>query len=307
MRARACVCCCFALLLAMPVRLLGQESLAAAQQLYAKAEYHNALAMLGTLLAANPSRQDRQSIELYRIFCLFAVNRVDDANSALEAMILRDPLYRPSIDVVPRRLRTAFSDARKRLLPTIIQEKYVVAKAAFDQGDYKVAATGFTQVLMALSDPDIAAEAEQGPLPDLRVLASGFHELAVRSLAPPTTPEVEAPTSTPAPAAVVAPRDIQGKSRIYTAGDAGVTIPVVLRQDMPPFSLKVASEKRGQVEVIIDETGAVESATIVTSLDPRYNALVLGAAKSWRYRPATVDGVPVKFRKRIQMTVTPDE
>jgi hypothetical protein len=33
---------------------------------------------------------------------------------------------------------------------------------------------------------------------------------------------------------------------------------------------------------------------------------VLAASKTWRYRPATADGVPVKFRKRIQITVAPD-
>ena len=316
------VCCCIALLLAMPVRVSGQDSLAAARQLYAAAEYHNALAMLGALLAANPSPQERQSIELYRIFCLFALNSVDDANGALEAMILRDPLYRPSNDIVPRRLRPAFTDARKRLLPTIIQEKYVVAKAAFDRGDYTAAAAGFTQTLMTLSDPDIAAEAEQRPLADLRVLATGFQELAVRALAPPVAPEVPAPSpAEPSPAAPSPARlSPAGPSRansparirtpptevrIYEAGSAGVTGPIALRQDMPPFPVKIVSQKTGELEVVIDETGAVESATILTSLEPRYNLLLLAAAKSWRYRPATVDGLPVKFRKRIQMTLSP--
>ena len=336
------VCCCIALLLAMPVRLSGQDSLAAARQLYAAAEYHNALAMLGALLAANPSPQERQSIELYRVFCLFALNSVDDANGALEAMILRDPLYRPSNDIVPRRLRPAFTDARKRLLPTIIQEKYVVAKAAFDRGDYNAAAAGFTQTLMTLSDPDIAAEAEQRPLADLRVLATGFQELAVRALAPPAAPEVQAQSSTGTPptgtlstgtlptgtasAAASAPRPSAARlsparpsrteppartrtpaiqATIYEAGSAGVTVPIALRQDMPPFPVKIVSPKTGELEVVIDETGAVESATIVTSLEPRYNLLLLAAAKAWRYRPATVDGAPVKFRKRIQMTLSP--
>jgi hypothetical protein len=32
-----------------------------------------------------------------------------------------------------------------------------------------------------------------------------------------------------------------------------------------------------------------------------YDGLVLSAAKSWRYRPATVDGVTVKFRNTIQL------
>jgi tetratricopeptide (TPR) repeat protein len=299
--SKALICCSIALLLAAPARLFGQDSLAAARQLYAAAEYHNALAMLSALLAANPSPQERQSIELYRVFCLFAINSVEDANSALDAMILRDPLFRPGADVVPRRLRTAFTDARKRLLPKIVEEKYLVAKSAFDQGDYKSAAVGFTQALMALSDPDIATEAEERPLSDLKVLATGFHELAIRAMAPPAAAPMEPPAPAPAPAPAA-----PSEPKIYQAGDAGVTPPAVIRQDMPAFPLKIVTAKTGQLELIIDETGAVESATIVQSLDPRYNLLVLGAAKFWRYRPATVDGAPVKFRKRIQMTVAPE-
>jgi TonB family protein len=94
--------------------------------------------------------------------------------------------------------------------------------------------------------------------------------------------------------------------RIYEAADAGITLPAVVRQDMPTFPLRVVTPRTGILEVVIDETGAVQSASIVVSLDPRYNQLVLGAAKFWRYRPATLDGVPVKFRKRIQMTLSPD-
>jgi TonB family protein len=307
MPTKAVICWSVALLLLAPPRLRAEESLAAARQLYAAADYHNALAMLSTLLAANPSRPERQSIELYRIFCLFALNQENEANSAIEAMILRDPLYRPSMEVVPRRLRTAFSDARKRLLPTIIQEKYVVAKQAFDQGDFQVAATGFTQVLTALTDPEIAAEADQRPLSDLRLLANGFRELAVAGMAPPAKPAPESPAATPAPAASTPARAAHSiPEKIFQLGDPGVTAPVTLQQKMPAFSSKVAAARSGQLEIVIDETGAVESASIVASVDPRYNALVLGAAKSWKYRPATVDGVPVKFRKRIQLTITPD-
>jgi TonB family protein len=294
------VCCGVALLLALPVRASAQDSLAAARHLYAAAQYSEALTMLGTLLAANPAPSERQSIELYRIFCLYALNNVDDASEALDAMILRDPLYRPSPDIVPRRLRAAFTDARKRLLPDVIQETYQVAKTAFDQGDYTVAAAGFTRALLALSDPDIAEAAGQRPLSDLRLLASGFHELAVRASTPPPAPAV------PAPLAAPEPTPLSSAPRIYQAGDTGVTIPVVVRQEMPTFPMRVVTQRTGVLEVIIDETGAVESASIVTSLDPRYNQLVLGAARFWRYRPATMNGAPVKFRKRIQMTLSPD-
>ena len=34
-----------------------------------------------------------------------------------------------------------------------------------------------------------------------------------------------------------------------------------------------------------------------------YDAMVLTATKAWRYRPATLNGVPVKFRKTVQITI----
>jgi len=32
-----------------------------------------------------------------------------------------------------------------------------------------------------------------------------------------------------------------------------------------------------------------------------YDGLVLAATRNWRYKPATVDGVTVKFRNTIQL------
>jgi TonB family protein len=295
----ALIACSVAVVLAMPVRVAGQDSLGTARQLYASAEYQGALTMLSALLASNPPPQERQAIELYRVFCLFALGSVDEANRAIDAMIHRDPLYRPNLEEVPRRLRTAFSDARRRLLPSIIQEKYVVAKTAFDQGDFKGAAGGFTQVLIALSDPDIGDAVEQRPLADLRVLAAGFNELTVKAMAPPTpAPEVAAPAPAPEPV-VRAPR-------IYDGQDPNVIAPVVLRQDLPPFSGHVFVRKNARLDIVINETGNVESAAMVQGVDPRYDALVLAAAKGWRYRPASVAGVPIKFRKRIQINLASD-
>jgi hypothetical protein len=296
----AVAACAVVAILTMPVRLVGQDSLAAARQLYASAEYQDALTMLNTLRAGNPSPQERQSIELYRTFCLVAMGRTAEATDAIVAMIARDPLYRPNMDDVPPRLRTVFSDTRKRLLPSIIQQKYVAAKTAFDQNDFKVAADGFTQVLMALSDPDIAAAAGQPPLADLRVLASSFNELTVRAMTPPPIQQV----AVPAPTAPALP--VSRAPQIYDAGDTDVQAPVALRQDLPAFPGRVTVARRGVVDLVISETGAVESATMAEPLDALYNRMVLAAAKNWLYRPARREGAPVKYRKRIQIALSPE-
>jgi hypothetical protein len=288
-----------AMILAAVTTSSAQESLTNARQLYASADYRSALTMLNALLAASPSPQERQSIELYRTLCLVAIGSTDEANKAIEAMVSRDPLYRPNMDEVPPRLRTVFSDARKRMLPALIQERYLIAKTAFDRGDMKIAADGFTQVLLALADPDIAVAAKQPPLADLRVLASGFNDLTVRALAPPPVPVVPLVAQAPPPPVTVAREPI-----IYTSDDMNVTAPVTERQDLPQYPGRVLFDRAGVIEVVIDAMGAVESATMLESLEPLYNRLLLSAAKNWTYRPARLDGNPVKYRKRIQVTLT---
>jgi hypothetical protein len=295
------VICTVVMILAAFTTSSAQESLANARQLYASADYKGALTMLNALLGASPSPQDRQSIELYRTFCLVAMGSTDEANKAIEAMVSRDPLYRPNMDDVPPRLRTVFSDARKRLLPGLIQERYVIAKAAFDRGDMKIAADGFTQVLMALGDPDIGPAAKQPPLADLRVLASGFNDLTVRALAPPPVPVVQLPVPTPAP--VAPPRE----PIVYTQDDKNVLPPVVVRQDLPQFPGRVTFDRMGVLEIVIDLNGGVESATMLESVEPLYNRLLLAAAKNWTYRPARLEGAPVKYRRRIQISLTKNQ
>lgn len=290
-----------AFLLATSTPSSAQESLASARELYASADYRSALTMLNALLAASPSPQERQSIELYRTLCLVAIGNTDEANKAIEAMVARDPLYRPNMEEVPPRLRIVFSDARKRLLPSLIQERYLIAKAAFDRGEMKLAADGFTQVLMALADPDIAPAAQQPPLSDLRVLASGFNDLTVRALAPPPVPVVPITVQAPPPPVAAAPRE----PIIYTSDEQNVMPPETVRQDIPPYPGRVLFDRAGVIEVIIDTDGTVESATMLESMEPLYNRILLAAAKNWVYRPARLDGnTPVKYRKRIQVSLT---
>ena len=62
---------------------------------------------------------------------------------------------------------------------------------------------------------------------------------------------------------------------------------------------------KGVVEVVIDEAGAVESTAMVESVGNVYDKMLLVAASRWQFVPAMADGVPVKFRKRVQINVTP--
>ena len=275
-----------------------EASLAVARELYGAAEYASALKMLTTLPGADTSRADLQTIDLYRALCLLALGNTTEANKVIESMLMLDPLYRPDTTDLPPRVRTAFADARKRLLPALVQQRYLVARAAFEAKNYAAAAVGFQVVLSGLSDPDLGIAGAQPPLSDLKVLASGFHELASKASAP-----VETPVEAPPPAPPVQERPTG--PAIYGPEDVNVVPPQTVRQIVPAYPGRVLLTGMATMDIIINESGSVDSATIVTSLNPQYDRMALNAARNWQYKPATINGTPVKYRKRLQLTVVP--
>ena len=273
---------------------LGAEgtlaSLAAARDLYVSAAYDDALAMLGTLPSGQRSVEEQQSIDLYRTLCLVALGRAADADKVIEAMLMRQPLYRASSEDLSPRLQTSFQNARRRILPAVIQKEYADAKSAFDKQDWPVASKGFDQVLKSIADPDIAQQAGASPLSDIRTLASGFRDLSVKMI-PPPAPKVE-----PKPVRVVKP--------VYSADDHDVVAPVAIQQRVPKYPANVSRPLVGIVEFVVDESGAVQAPTMQMSIDINYDQMVVAAAKKWTYQPATLDGKPVKYIKRLTVSVS---
>src|SRR5258707_9840690 len=162
--------------------------LSAARDLYASAAYDDALTMLNRLRSSEHPASQSRAIEQYRAFCLLALGRAADAEQAIEAVVAAEPSFQPGETDASPRIRSAFTTVRRRMLPSIIQQKYAQAKVAYDRKEFAAAADGFTQVLVALAGQDVAAEAKQPPLSDLRTLAGGFQELAAKAAPPPPPP-----------------------------------------------------------------------------------------------------------------------
>jgi TonB family protein len=62
---------------------------------------------------------------------------------------------------------------------------------------------------------------------------------------------------------------------------------------------------RGTVRIIVNEQGGVEEARMVESVHTVYDALLLSAARTWKYEPATLDGKPVRYMKLIEVVLKP--
>jgi hypothetical protein len=287
----------------------AQEALISARDLYKAARYEEALVQLNTLEGSTRVASESRSAEQYRALCLLALGRTAEAERAIEAVVTAAPSFRPSEAEESPRIRSAFSDVRRRLLPGIIQEKYAQAKAAFDRRNSVAARAGFGLVLDLLADSDVAPAAEKPPLSELRTLAAGFRDLSARAPLQSTSP---LPAAIPPSVGAAAPRRLPGATtavekdaarqpspeRVYGIEDADVVPPTVVRQSWAALA-DVFAVRTGIITIVVDTTGAVESATMTAPVNPIYDRLALSMAKGWRYRPATVAGAPVKFRKVI--------
>lgn len=276
---------------AAQVRATNGNMLAEARELYASARYDEALAVLNGLRADESALMERKSIAQYKSLCLLALGREDEAEEAIAAVITADPLFQPSESDAAPRVRTAFSDVRDRILPEIAAARYNSAKAAYDRKQYARAEQLFGEVMMLLDDPQM-----RGRLTDLRVLASGFLELSAAAAAPPPPQPEPEPEPEPVPAA-------PDPDRVYLPEDEGVQAPVTIRQVLPniPSALRFQVRDRGLLEIVIDEQGRVTFMALRVGIHPQYDSMLLLAARNWRYEPATLNGVPVKFRKLIRI------
>lgn len=276
----------------------AQDTLARAKDLYVTAAYDEALVLLGRL-HQGAAAEDATEIAGYQVFCLLALGRTEDANRAIEALVKSDPLYRPSEATASPRTRAAFDDVRKGLLPRIVQEMYDKGKASYDNKDPQAAVAQFDRVLEILNEPGLI---DQPGMADLRRLASGFRDLshsaaevAAAAAATPRKPDPPAPPPPPPPT--------------YSATDTAVVPPAAVTRPIPPWrpwsAIDARREHIGIIELVVDEKGDVASVAIVKSIQPEYDAILLKAAPAWKFKPASKDGVAVRYRTSMEIKLRP--
>jgi hypothetical protein len=269
----------------------GGNRLAEIKGLYESAEYDRALAAVNRADPAVLMLGEARDSEIYDAICLLALGKKVEANAKIEGVIRAEPLYQPSTDL-PNRLRTLAEDARTRLRPTLAQSHYVAGKELFDAKQYEAAAKEFALVLQLT---DVSAGSSRSEFDDIRILATGFRDLSARAIAT-STPQA---SETPAPPQQRPP-------------DVAVVPPVPVRQNLPPWPATPEAFRRkaqglappsGVIEVVITKTGTVASAKMIKQIDPGYDVLLLNAVRQWKYQPATRNGVPIEYVKRLAVEI----
>jgi hypothetical protein len=318
--------CVGAVLMLMSVPRLGaQDPLASARSLYASAAYDEALKTLTELSSEGGGRiagASFREVEEYRFLCLLALGRNSEARESISAVVTADPLYKLDENTTSPRVLNAFRAVRREVLPDILNNIYNAGKSMYDAKDYKGAEPQFRKVIGLAGDPDLGGKGG-----DLATLAKGFLDLAATANA---TPAPAAPAATNAGGTGAAPaggNTAGAPSATAPAGNAGaanataypnrtivatqskageIVPPRLMKRTIPnvPSDLSRFGQLRpGEMEILIDETGKVTEAKFTKPIHPVYDSLVIAATRSWRYDPARADGVPVKFRINLKVTI----
>ena len=291
----------------LPSTAAGQETLARAKEFYASASYEEALTVLEKLAGEAPLSPNTE-VASYRVYCLVALGRNDEARSAIEGIVRVDPLYHPKESEASPRVRTLFTNVRRPLLADVVRQFYAKAKDAFDRKEMPTALAEFDRVITLL---DEIGTSDDPSTADLRTIASGFRDLARAAATPPPVAPPPAPVAPPQPEPAVATPPAAPTAPpltpTYGAGDTAVTKPVPISRATPewrpPNSVEAQRSYRGTLELLIGENGKVLSAVITKPTHRDYDPLLLKAAQAWMFKPALRNGVPVRYRYALDISL----
>jgi TonB family protein len=299
-----------AAVLAAPLLATAQDDpLRTARDLYASAAYEEALTELARVGSSGATPATTRDTNAYRAFCLVALGRAAEAQTVAESLVRADPLL--SIDQfadASPRIAAMYTDVRKRVLPQLVKEEYRTARAhALEAAADAQSRLLHVRALLGVAEQIGAADET---LADMRMLVDGFLDLAraAEPRQPPDPPAVPAAVPDPVspPAAVVPAPAGTGAT---APAETGVTPPTAVYQpqpSVPPALLEVirALRRPAAIDVVINERGTVDEVTVTQSVNAAYDALIVATARTWKYKPALKDGVPIRFTSSVVINVS---
>jgi tetratricopeptide (TPR) repeat protein len=200
--------------------------------------------------------------EQYRVFCLVALGRLDEADKAVETVLSVRPDYHPDAAEASPRIQAIYSKVRRRIGPGLVKRMYQQGKSAMERKEREEAIAQFEAMLRIADDPDVRNEPT---IAELRELGNGFLELT-RATAPKPVPP-------PTPAAAANTAAERPSVRGASSRDSAAVARLGARSGQPRDRVP------GSVRVQISAEGKVTSAEMVKSLHPAYDQLVIRAAR----------------------------
>jgi hypothetical protein len=96
-----------------------------------------------------------------------------------------------------------------------------------------------------------------------------------------------------------------GEGPVFSAADEAVAPPTLVSPKLKtPLERKEGAEDLSTIDLVISDAGNVESVKLASPVRDYREAMMLSAVKAWRFKPATIDGLPVRYRLRIYISVT---
>jgi TonB family protein len=91
---------------------------------------------------------------------------------------------------------------------------------------------------------------------------------------------------------------------VYSSADEDVRPAALLRPHLPSEPpAGVERDQIGMLELTVSEHGTVEHVRVISPANRFEDRMLVAAAKTWQFRPATRDGRPVRFHTRIRITL----
>jgi hypothetical protein len=155
-------------------------------------------------------------------------------------------------------------------------------------------AAGRASVAQPASDhrPDRGFPALSPGVPPLPVRPPDVATTITVPVPPPPAPKIAAPRAAARPA----------PDEVFSSENPEVQAPVLVRPQLP--KKPAPGDDTGIFEMIVDENGDVALVNLISPRRNFHDRMLVAAAKAWKFKPATLDGQPVKYRIRIPIILT---
>lgn len=95
---------------------------------------------------------------------------------------------------------------------------------------------------------------------------------------------------------------VDSGAAVYSSANSDVAPPEWARRQLP--SEPSPDSQTGYFDLVVDTNGDVESVRLISPARRYEERMLLAAAKAWKFRPATLNGQPVRYQMRVPITLT---